>query len=171
MQPSFPSCDIWPTSPPREDVYCDGPTLLHPLVSVAIAPSWSASDMPPMFFACGQECLTDEAYYLAQRAANAGTTVQFSHYDALPHDFVTFYPRLPQSHHVLKSWGSFCREVVQSSAELKGQFTRYTADDTGFKGTELNLNVALDEMHRKRMMREELAKRKPWTGPKEVALL
>ncbi|KAF2793393.1 alpha/beta-hydrolase, partial [Melanomma pulvis-pyrius CBS 109.77] len=114
LQPSFPACDLWPTHPPREDIYCDGPTLLHPLVSVAIAPIWSAANMPPMFLACGQEKLTDEAYYLAQKAAKAGTTVQFSQYDALPHSFASYFPKLPQSKNVLHRFGSFCREVVQN---------------------------------------------------------
>jgi hypothetical protein len=124
-----------------------------------------------MFLACGQEKLTDEAYYLARKAAKAGTTVQFSQYDALPHNFANFFPKLPQSQHVLQQMGSFCRRVVQSPKELKGEWVRYAANDTGFKGAQLELPVSVDEMDRKSKMQENVAKRKPWTGPAETALL
>jgi acetyl esterase/lipase len=77
LQPNYPSCDIWLTKTPREDIYADGHTLLHPLVSVAIAPAWSANNMPPMFIATGQEKLTDEQYYLDKRVEKFGATVQF----------------------------------------------------------------------------------------------
>ncbi|KAF1836191.1 lipase/esteras-like protein [Decorospora gaudefroyi] len=171
LQPYFPACDLWPTSPPREDIYCDGPTLLHPLVSVSTAPSWSAANMPPMFFACGQENLEDEAYYLSQRAAKAGTIVQFLQYDALPHNFALFIPRLPQSLHVLSRFGSFCREVVKYPGGLESERKRYPADDAKFLGEPLDLPVSLDEGDRKRQMQEKVAKRKPWTGPVETANL
>jgi hypothetical protein len=124
-----------------------------------------------MFLACGQEKLTDEAYYLAQRAAKAGTTVQFSQYDALPHSFAGYFPKLPQSKHILHRCGSFCREVVQNPSGLKSGWVRYAADDMKFRGAELELPVSLDEMDRKRKMQEKVAKRKPWTGPAERALL
>ena len=145
--------------------------MLHPLVSVAIAPSWSPANMPPMFLACGQEKLTDEAYYLARRAAKVGMAVQFSQYDALPHDFAGYFPKLPQSKHVLHQCGSFCREVVQNSSELRSKWVRYNADDAKFQRVELDLPVSLGEMDRKRKMQEKVAKRKPWTGPTGAALL
>jgi hypothetical protein len=55
LQLYLPSCNLWPTFLLRKDKYCDGSTLLCPLISVPIAPSWAAMDMPLMFFACGQE--------------------------------------------------------------------------------------------------------------------
>ncbi|KAJ4296425.1 hypothetical protein N0V90_006470 [Kalmusia sp. IMI 367209] len=171
LQPTFPACDLWPTNPPREDIYCGSPTLLHPLVSVAIAPSWSAPNMPPMFIATGQEKLTDEQYYLAKRAEKSGTTVQFSQYDALPHSFASFFPRLPQSQHVVQRWGAFCRDVVKDPAGLKTKWTRYTADDADFAGIGLDLPVDMDEERRLHLMKDKLAKRRPWTGPAETAML
>ena len=124
-----------------------------------------------MFIATGQEKLTDEQYFLAKRAQKSGATVQFSMYDALPHSFATFFPRLPQSTHVLQRWGSFCRDVVRNPGELKSEWTRYSADDTEFKGTGLDLPVDFDTDNRERKMKEEIAKRKPWTGPTEAASL
>ncbi|KAH8433186.1 uncharacterized protein LDX57_010819 [Aspergillus melleus] len=35
LRSSFPTCQLWPTSPPRADVYCDAAMLAHPLVSPA----------------------------------------------------------------------------------------------------------------------------------------
>jgi acetyl esterase/lipase len=171
LQPNFPSCDLWPTSPPREDIYCHAHTLTHPLVSVAIAPAWSAAYMPPMFFATGQEKLTDEAYFLAGRAAVAGTTVQFAQYDALPHNFAYFFPKLPQSRDVLKRFGAFCREVVKNSGGVKSGFVRYAADDDKFQGEKLVIDVSMDEQERERKMKEKVVGRKPWTGTKEMAML
>lgn len=173
LQHDFPSCDIWPTTPPREDIYADARTLLHPLVSVGIAPAWSAGDMPPMFIATGQEKLTDEQYYLAKRTEKAGATMQFYQYDALPHSFVSFFPRLPQSKHVLRKWGAFCRDVVKRPEELESAWVRYAADDVDFNGMRLESPVDVDEgvEVRKGKMREKMAKRRPWTGPTETALL
>jgi hypothetical protein len=124
-----------------------------------------------MFMACGQEKLTDEAYYLAQRAARAGTTVQFSQYDALPHNFAYFFPKLSQSKHVLRQLGLFCHDVVKNHSGLGGRWLRYTADDADFLGSELSLPVSLDEVHRKTRMQDMIARRKSWTGPTETALL
>jgi hypothetical protein len=145
--------------------------MLHPLVSVAIAPSWAATNMPPMFFTCGQEKLTDEAYYLAQKAAEAGTVVHFSQYDALPHNFAHFFPKLPQSKHVLRQLGLFCHDVVKSHEGLGSKWIQYAADDTKFLGNELSLPVSLNEVKQKKRMQEMVARRKPWTGPTETALL
>jgi hypothetical protein len=127
--------------------------------------------MPPIFIACGQENLTDEAYYLAQKAAQAGTTIRFSHYDALPHNFPIFFPKLPQSRHMLEQWGSFCRDVVRNPKVLKSEWVRYAVDDSKFQGTGLELPVSLDEEDRKKRMQQKIANRKPWTGPMETALL
>ncbi|ORY05707.1 Alpha/Beta hydrolase protein, partial [Clohesyomyces aquaticus] len=112
LQPTFPSCDLWPTNPPRADIYTEGRFLAHPLVSVAIAPAWFAKNMPPMFLAYGQEKLTDEEYYIAQRAKEAGTKVDFRQSDKLPHIFPLLFPRLSQSQHVLRAWGEFCHNAV-----------------------------------------------------------
>jgi acetyl esterase/lipase len=124
-----------------------------------------------MFMACGQEKLTDEAYYLAQRAARAGTTVQFSQYDALPHNFAYFFPKLSQSKHVLRQLGLFCHDIVKNNSGLGSRWVRYTADDADFLGSELSLPVSLDEVHRKTRMQDMIARRKSWTGPTETALL
>ncbi|KAF2451072.1 alpha/beta-hydrolase [Karstenula rhodostoma CBS 690.94] len=154
LQPTFPSCDTWPTKPPREDIYCDARTLIHPLVSVAIAPAWSAKDMPPMFIATGQEKLTDEQYYLARRVERA-----WCNGAVLPH--------------VVRSWGRFCREVVARPGVLENAWVRYAADDVEFRGMELQSPVDVDEDVdvRREKMKEKVAGRKVWTGPTETAML
>ncbi len=38
-----PTCEIWPSAPPRAQVYCDAALLHHPLVSPVTAESWAGS--------------------------------------------------------------------------------------------------------------------------------
>lgn len=171
LQPNFPACHLWPTCPPRGDIYTDISTLAHPLVSVSIAPAWSATDMPPMFFAYGQEKLTDEGIFMAKRAMAAGTVVQFSQYDALPHIFPLLFPKLEQSRHVMEAWGEFSRLVVESPGSLKGRSVRYGADDIAFTGEDLDVAIDLDLKSRMANMKAKLATREVWKGPVETAML
>ncbi|PYI08191.1 hypothetical protein BO78DRAFT_395808 [Aspergillus sclerotiicarbonarius CBS 121057] len=53
LQPGFPTCSIWPTQPPRADLYCEAGMLAHPLVSPAASEDWSGSC--PIWMASGQE--------------------------------------------------------------------------------------------------------------------
>jgi hypothetical protein len=124
-----------------------------------------------MFFTCGQEKLTDEAYYLAKRATKAGTVTQFSQYDVLPHNFAYFFPKLPQSKHLLRQIGLFCHDVVKNQADVESKWVRYAADDAEFSGQDLSLPVSLDDADRKKRMQRMVARRKPWTGPIEIASL
>ena len=64
--PRLPHCEIWPTTPPRGNVYCDISAIYHPLISPTLAESWV--DAPPMWFCCGEEMLVDDSKIIAQRA-------------------------------------------------------------------------------------------------------
>lgn len=121
--------------------------------------------------ATGQDCLVDAQFYLAKKAEKAGTKVQFLHYDALPHIFPSFFPKLPQSKDLMNRWGAFCRNVVVDPGAVESEWTAYAADDVELKGARLDLQVDLDEEERKRNMREKVAERKPWTGTTETAML
>jgi hypothetical protein len=48
---------------------------------------------------------------------------------------------------------------------------RYAANDGEFRGEGLEIDGGLDVKEREGKMREKVVGRKPWTGPKEVAML
>lgn len=113
----FPPDHIWPTTPPRGDLFCDLTLLDHPLVSVMGADSWAGS--PPLWMNTGGEMLTDEDKIVASRAAQQGVTVQYEEYEVMPHCFPMLISHLKQSSMCLKSWGSFCRRVVNEPESIK----------------------------------------------------
>jgi len=55
--PDYPSCVLWPTSPPRSQIHAENGALTHPFNSVAMAQSWEGA--PPMWFAVGTELIFD----------------------------------------------------------------------------------------------------------------
>lgn len=56
----FPTCDLWPTKPPRGNIYCEASMLNHPLVSPVVAHDWVGSS-PIWIAAGGGERLLDGA--------------------------------------------------------------------------------------------------------------
>ena len=78
-------CKIWPTDPPRIDLYCEGSQLLHPLVSPLAATDWTGSC--PVWFAYGEECLIDEGRGVAGIMAEQGVKVEWWEFEAMPHCF------------------------------------------------------------------------------------
>lgn len=111
----LPKDDIWPTSPPRGDVFCDLSLLCHPLVSPIVAKDWSRC--PPMFFITGEELLTDENKVVAVRAAEQGVTVVWEQYEAMPHVFPMIFPDLQTSTRCLNSIGYFARNCIKRDVE------------------------------------------------------
>ena len=112
----FPKDSVWPTTPPRGDLFCELELLDHPLVSPLLAKSWEGS--PPLYFNTGEEMLTDEIKVLASRAAQQGVKVVFEEYQAMPHCFAMLLPGLPISERCIKSWGAFARKTVDEGAEV-----------------------------------------------------
>lgn len=123
--PSFspaqsPPCDIWPTDPPRVDLFCEGSALSHPLVSPLSATSWEGS--PPIFLVCGEELLTDECRLVAQKAAAQGVPVVWEQYEAMPHCFALFLSWIPGSALSYAGWLDFVTKVIETPGviETKG---------------------------------------------------
>lgn len=109
----FPPCDMWPSNPPRADLYCEASALLHPLVSPLAAGDWRGA--PPLFFSVGQEMLRDEDAVLARRAAVQGVRVVWREFETMPHCFAMLVPNNNGAavHHA--EMGRFCKEVVQGT--------------------------------------------------------
>ena len=111
----FPKDDVWPTTPPRGDLFCDLSLLTHPLVSPVLARDWSGA--PPLWVMTGQELLTDEDAIVAKTAASQGVTVQWEQYEAMPHCFAMVMPHIPTSKRCYKSWGTFCQQALERTVK------------------------------------------------------
>ena len=162
LEPRFPTCPVWPTKPPRGDVYCELSALTHPLISPAVSRTWSG--LPPMWLAYGTERLIDDGKLIAQRAADSGVTVQFSEYEGLPHIFAFVFRELPQSAHLFKSWAAFCSACVYKPQGLRSWSKRYRTEGKEVIGTMLEGYSDLDFEAMLEQMEARKRTRKTWTG-------
>jgi acetyl esterase/lipase len=111
---TFPADEgVWPSQPPRADLYCEGSALMHPLVSPLAAQDWKNS--PPLFFSVGEEMLRDEDAVLAQRCVAQGVTVVWRDFEAMPHCFAMLLESNPASKVHFDEYAAFCREVVEGA--------------------------------------------------------
>lgn len=114
----FPHCDIWPSDPPRGDLYSDTTMMCHPLVSPLAAKDWTGSC--PLFFAYGEEMLTDENQVVAARAAKQGVVVISEQWEAMPHCFALIFLGSLMSKRSLNDWAGFCNQVVEGKEVKTG---------------------------------------------------
>ncbi|GJN73917.1 hypothetical protein PLICBS_008000 [Purpureocillium lilacinum] len=112
-----PPCKVWPTDPPRVDLFCEGSALAHPLVSPLAAPSWAGS--PPVFLVCGEEVLARECKVFAQKAARQGVPVAWEQYEAMPHCFALFLDWTPAAAKSFAGWAKFVNGVVAKPDEVE----------------------------------------------------
>ena len=114
----YPTCPIWPTNPPRGDIYCPYSSFRHPLVSLALTKSWEGA--PPIWLASGEEQFVDGGKAVARRAAQQGVNVTWTQYQAMPHCFPTIpgLDRSKQATMVMNEWANFCRECVGDDSSL-----------------------------------------------------
>ncbi|KAI4286498.1 MAG: hypothetical protein L6R35_004253 [Caloplaca aegaea] len=127
---TFPHDEIWPTDPPRGDLYCDLSMLCHPLVSPLAAKNWMGSC--PMWLGYGEEMLADEGKSVAALAAQQGVTVIWEQFEAMPHCFSMIFDQLKAGRRCFKNWADFCGMVagnaaVEGAAEIKTKGTWFTA--------------------------------------------
>lgn len=112
LEPDFPADSVWPSNPPREDIYTSASLFSHPMASPCTAVSWKGS--PPLWFAVGQERLADSSKIIAQTAHNEGVSVLWDQYEAMPHCWMFFMTRFPHAKHLWKRWGRICSELILS---------------------------------------------------------
>lgn len=108
-----PRCELWPTDPPRGDIYCDTTMYCHPLVSPLAASDWRGAC--PMWFGYGEEMLLDEGKTMAAKAAQQAVPVVWEQWEALPHCFAQILEGLPASKRFFADWAGFCMQVVDPS--------------------------------------------------------
>ncbi|KAI9704439.1 MAG: hypothetical protein M1836_007302 [Candelina mexicana] len=161
----FPKCPIWPTDPPRGDVYTDISALCHPLVSPMAAKSWEGA--PPMWIECGEEMLTDENKVLAQRAASQGVSVVFEQYEAMPHCFSILLVGLGGSKMAFECWTRFIVACVErpESVRTKGRFVEAKT----LKETEVDVTKVSDFEFEEVLKRMKEARERRVTGDETEA--
>ncbi|KAL8768876.1 MAG: hypothetical protein Q9203_004809 [Teloschistes exilis] len=105
---NFPACELWPSDPPRGNLYCNVSMLDHPLVSPVVTPSWIGC--PPLWIALGGgERLLDGTRLVAQGAANDGVVVRWKEYECMPHIWPFVFPTWRQSRHCWEAWAKACK--------------------------------------------------------------
>jgi acetyl esterase/lipase len=117
--PLHPPDDIWPTEPPRVEIYTEASTLAHPLVSPLAAGSELWRGAPPVYICVGNEGLEDEIAVVARRLHSADVDVVFDGYEGMPHCFAMIFPHSIASKHCFTSWSNFCRDVVEGKVVRK----------------------------------------------------
>ncbi|MCJ1386650.1 hypothetical protein MMC17_009776, partial [Xylographa soralifera] len=153
----FPKDDLWPTDPPRGDLYCETSMLCHPLVSPLAAKDWKGTC--PVWLAYGTECLTDEGRIVARRMAQQAGTVIWQEYEAMPHCFSLIFEHLPGGVKCFESWVQFMKDVVEGrSIETHGLFVAAKSlKETGVTVTNLLGNLSDKDVDE--LMREARVKR------------
>jgi len=136
------SDQIWPTQPPRVQLYCHATMLTHPLVSPLVATAELWQGCPPVFLCCGNEVLEDEITVTARRIHQGGASVVFQGYEGMPHCFALLFMASPAGSECFQSWAGFCTESVTGGVERKptGRWTR------AFSKALTHYNVPFDEI-------------------------
>jgi acetyl esterase/lipase len=157
-QTRLPACDIWPAKPARSDLYTEGSTLCHPLVSPLAVQDWTGS--PPVFFVTGEEILADEASALASRMVSQGVTVEWERYEAMPHCFGMLFIDEPSGKRCFAGWSGFIKAVVDSTpVTTKGTYiTAKKLQETAVDPSTLLKDIGVKEEDILGMMK----KRRDW---------
>ena len=112
--PLQPPDHLWPSSPPRHDVYCHSSAYLHPISNPCTASDWTGS--PPLWFAYGEERCLDGGKMLTSTAATQGVPVQFTEYRGMPHIFPMMMSSFKQSKDCMLEWAAVCRAMADGVA-------------------------------------------------------
>ena len=165
-QPSFPADDIWSSSPPRSDPYCDNSYLCHPLVALSTVKAWKGA--PPMWTACGQERLADSAKITARTAAKQGVPVLWEQYLRMPHTWAQIFPSWPQSARCLEQWADACLQF-SGQADCTHTSSGTVVEDDGVTARNVTLEelAQLTPMDAKMLIEERCKELKPYNPEKK----
>ena len=144
----FPSDDMWPSSPPRLDMYCNATVMAHPLVSpLAVKPQlWHGA--PPIFIAVGNETLQDEVEGTARRLYEGGVTVDFNGYEGMPHCGFMIFVNSNCGKHFYNAISQFCLDAIAGKVEKRstGKWLKAFSSPPAFEELQLSkLNEFTDE--------------------------
>jgi acetyl esterase/lipase len=144
-----PADEIWPSKPPRAEVYCNAAMLDHPLVSplAAAAELWKGSS--PVYLCCGNEGLEDEDCILARRLHQAGVPIIFDAYEGMPHCFAMLFMGSPAAKTNFTTMSKFCSDAVNDTVKSKdtGTWMKAFSDPPAFREVSLSqLSPVTDAM-------------------------
>lgn len=138
--PLHPPDDVWPTKPPRVEIYSEASTLAHPLVSPLAASSELWRGAPPVYICVGNEGLEDEITVVARRLHCAGVSVVFDGYEGMPHCFAMIFRDSIAAKNCFASWSQFCVEAIQGKVVRSHVGTWMKAFSNLAKFDEVELN-------------------------------
>ncbi|CAG8280987.1 unnamed protein product [Penicillium salamii] len=115
--------DVWPTTPPRADIFCNSTILGHPLVSPLAAPAELWKNAPPIWISMGEEGLADEGLIVGRRFHEAGVPLVAELYEGMPHCHGMLLLDTPVSHEFFKGFSEFCRDAVAGRVKSAGTLT------------------------------------------------
>lgn len=128
--------ELWPSSPPRADVFCNASIMMHPLVSpLAAAPEmWEGA--PPVFICLGNEALEDEILVFARRLHQGGVVVDLVGYEGMPHCFAMLFAKSLRGLDCYQRWANFCSDVVRGNSPRSSRAVWVKAFSTPLQGAE-----------------------------------
>lgn len=169
LDPKFPTCELWPTKPPRGNLYCEVSMLNHPLVSPVVARSWVGS--PPMWIAVGGgERLADGARFLAQSVARQGVAVVWEEYEAMPHLWPLLFATWPQTQRCWKHWARACTSFAEGRP-VASSGNRMEVGNLQSREVDLHTLTRLSMDDVLGYMKDHQKNTKPFTGEKNKAKL
>ena len=163
LHQKFPACPLWPSTPPRGELYCDLSTICNPLVSPTAAKDWTGA--PPMFICCGEERAADSNIIIAIRAKSQGVSVLFTQFEAMPHLFMLFLANFPQAESCYRAWAEFCKRSIERPQSQRSEETVIEVETLDERHIDLNsFSLSYDSA----LTRMKAAKDtgRVWRGPK-----
>ncbi|PQE06291.1 lipase esterase protein [Rutstroemia sp. NJR-2017a BBW] len=160
--PGFPVCAIWPSKPPRGNIYCEGPVLAHPIASPACAEDWTGS--PFMWFSSGQEQIVDGAKVIAKTAFSQGVQVVFREYEGMPHTFMWHLPGTPQSEDCWKAWAEACRSIIMGTIGSTSEKVFIDLQGTEAHDENIKQLTSLTREEASEIIKQGAKRYKPFTG-------
>ncbi|OHF00308.1 hypothetical protein CORC01_04497 [Colletotrichum orchidophilum] len=116
-----PPCNIWPTNPPRTNIYAEDDLLAHPLVTLLMSRSWTGA--PPVYMCTGWELLADEDKYMALKLHRDGVPVVFEEYEGMPHCFALILTKIPNAKRCFEGWTNFMMRAITNPETIDSKAT------------------------------------------------
>ncbi|OAX81988.1 hypothetical protein ACJ72_03664 [Emergomyces africanus] len=117
----IPEDSLWPSSPPRAEIYANANILTHPFVSPLSGPKEIWKDAPPIFITVGEELIEDDGIYIAKKVHDAGGTVILERFDGMPHCFAMIFTNSAAANRCFRGWADFCLDAVNGRVKRTGE--------------------------------------------------
>lgn len=163
LHPNFPACPLWPSTPPRGELYCDFSTICNPLVSPIAAKDWTGA--PPMFLCCGEERAVDANIIIAKRAKSQGVCILFEQFEAMPHLFMLLLANSPHAERCYSGWAEFCKLCTEHPQRQKSEETVIEVETLNERHIDLN-SFSLSYDSALALMKAAKDAGRVWHGPK-----